>query len=90
MTKLEVRNVRFGYGDTEILRGIDLTLDGAGLICIIGPNGVGKTTIVKCMCNLLPGVSGKISLDGKDVFTMSRKDLARKVAFVPNSEDSVF
>ncbi len=90
MTLAEIRDLSFGYGKDRILDGIDLKFDRPGLCCILGPNGVGKTTLVKCVCRLLEPDSGSILLDGEDIRTMGRRDLAKKVAFVPNSESSVF
>ncbi len=90
MTRLEVRGLEFGYGRTPVLKGIDLTLDRPELVCVIGPNGVGKTTMVKCFNRILKPSSGSILLDGEDVSSMTLMELARKMAFVPNRMESVF
>lgn len=90
MTTVKVEDLVFGYGDRHILKGVDIVFDRPGLSCILGPNGVGKTTLVKCICKLLEPVSGRVLVDGEDVRTMRHRDLAKKVAFVPNSESSVF
>ena len=90
MTELVVNGLTFGYGSEPLLRDVSFTLDRPELVCVIGPNGVGKTTLVKCINKLLRPDSGSVTLDGDDVLEMRLMDLARKMAFVPNRMDSVF
>lgn len=90
MTVLEVDGLSFGYGGDPVLDGVSLRLDRPELVCIIGPNGVGKTTLVKCLNKLLRPSAGSVRLDGEDVLRMRLMDLARKMAFVPNRLESVF
>ena len=90
MTELVVSGLTFGYGSEPLLRDVSFTLDRPELVCVIGPNGVGKTTLVKCINKLLRPDSGSVTLDGEDVLEMRLMDLARKMAFVPNRMDSVF
>ena len=90
MTELALRGVTFGYGPEPLLKDVSFTLDRPELVCVIGPNGVGKTTLVKCINKLLKPDSGSVTLDGEDVLGMRLMDLARKMAFVPNRMDSVF
>lgn len=88
--RVEFKNMVFGYDSKEILKGIDLVFEGPGLVCILGPNGVGKTTLVKCINKLLKPISGNVEINGVDVASMSLLDVARILAFVPNSSSSVF
>lgn len=90
MTCLELNEVSFGYGDRTVIDGISLTFDRPGLVCLLGPNGVGKTTLAKCVSRLLRPKSGSITLDGSDIFSMGQMELARRLTYVPNSESSVF
>ena len=90
MTVLELKNLSFSYDGYEVFGNINLTVDRPGLYCILGPNGVGKTTLVKCINKLNTPTSGKVLLDGCDVDGMSLLDIARKVAYVPNGASSVF
>ena len=90
MTELALSGVTFGYGPEPLLKDVSFTLDRPELVCVIGPNGVGKTTLVKCINKLLKPDSGSVTLDGEDVLGMRLMDLARKMAFVPNRMDSVF
>ena len=60
---LEVKNGSFGYPKQEpILRGINLSLRKGEILAILGPNGIGKTTLLKSILGLIPAVSGKVTL----------------------------
>ncbi|MCQ2085068.1 MAG: ABC transporter ATP-binding protein [archaeon] len=83
MSLLEVRNVSFAYGEDPVLRNVSFDVDQNSMMSILGPNGVGKTTLLKCLCNLHRPDSGQIFLDGRDILEMSPKELARVVAYVP-------
>ncbi len=91
MTKIELSGVSFGYNPKHlIIRDIDLTIDEPGLYCIIGPNGVGKSTLVKCLNKILVPTSGKVSIDGTDIEEMSRKDIAKHIGYVPVATNETF
>ena len=87
---VRLENMSFGYDEKLILKDINLEINEPGLLCILGPNGVGKTTIVKNMNKLLKPKSGHVYVNGVDISTMSHLDVARIMAFVPNSSNSVF
>ena len=87
---VKIEDMTFGYDEKIILENVNLEIDHPGLLCILGPNGVGKTTIVKCMNKLLKPKSGHVYINGKDVSTMSLLEVAQTLAFVPNSSSSVF
>jgi iron complex transport system ATP-binding protein len=90
MTKVEFKNMSFGYDEKIILQDINLTFDEPGLICVLGPNGVGKTTLVKCINKLLVPVAGTVELNGKDIHKMGFHEVAQHMAYVPNSSGNVF
>ncbi len=84
--KVEFANVSFGYGsDRKILNNIDLILDGPGLVCIIGPNGVGKSTLVKCINGLLKPSEGAVKVNDNLVSEMNKAQIAEKISYVPAS-----
>ncbi len=88
--QVKMEDVDIGYGGKAIVRGADFTLEGPGLNCIIGPNGVGKSTLVKCIDGLLPPMKGKVSIDGADLSSLSRKDISAKIAYVPVQAEDLF
>ena len=64
---LEVSNLVTGYGDAEIVHGVDLEVEPEEMVCIIGPNGAGKSTFMKGIFGLIDRWDGQVVLDGKDV-----------------------
>jgi len=90
MTKIEFKDMSFGYDAKIILDRINLVFDKPELVCVLGPNGVGKTTLVKCINKLLVPVSGTVELDGQDVHKMSYFEMAQHLAYVPNTSGNVF
>ncbi len=81
---LKVTGLCAGYGDTEILHGIDITAEGGDIIAVLGPNGAGKTTLNNVLSGILVPVSGNICFDGEDVTGASTAELvARGLIHVP-------
>ena len=81
--KIDIENMDAGYGDKKILHDINLHLEGPGLTCIIGPNGVGKSTLIKCMNKLLTPTSGTVKINDKDVNEMNLKEIDQIISYVP-------
>ncbi len=91
MADLRIENLNFQYSEAaKILHHISLTVDRPGLVCIIGPNGVGKSTLVKCINRLLDSTDGEIDIDGTSVKDYPLKELAKKVAYVPAMSSDQF
>lgn len=82
---LKIRNVTCGYGLRFRLRNISLAIGDGELVGIIGPNGSGKTTLLRTITKLLEPTEGEVLLEEKDISKMTAKDLARKIAVVPQS-----
>lgn len=72
---IELRNVSLKYGDREILKNVSLTIRDNTITAILGPSGVGKSTILKLMLGLLKPSSGNILVDGVDITGMKESDL---------------
>jgi len=84
MHDIEVEGLDFSYGeDALILKGINLSIRNPQLISIIGPNGVGKSTLIHCMNNILSPVHGTVMIDGMSVAEYKPKELAKKIGYVP-------
>lgn len=80
---IECKNICAGYRNVTILHDLTFTIPTGGLVSIIGPNGCGKTTLLRTMAKQIPPQSGTVLYDGVDIATISRKDLARTAAFLP-------
>ncbi len=88
---LEIEDLGFGYSNaSKVLEGISLKVSGPQLISIIGPNGVGKSTLIYCLNKILSPSEGTVLIDGKDVTTISVKELAKTMGFVPHATSDVF
>lgn len=82
--KLDIKNLHFGYSKkAEVLHGIDCILPAGKLICIVGPNGCGKTTLIKCINRIHTPWMGQILLDGQDLTKCSPEEIARRIGYVP-------
>lgn len=84
---LKVTNVKKGFGDLEVLRGVDVDVEKGDVIAVLGPSGGGKTTLLRCMNFLETPDEGTLEFDGEvfDLSYMKKRDIARlrrKTAFV--------
>ena len=76
------------YGGTQILWDLDLQITKGSCTCIMGRNGVGKTTLLKCLMGLLPVTSGKLLLDGDDFTRKTAESRAHNgIGYVPQGRD---
>lgn len=80
---LEARGIDFSYYDGLVLRDVSLHLRIGDLMGLIGPNGSGKTTLLRVLSGLLPSKRGHVYLDGRNICEFSRREIARRVAVVP-------
>ena len=88
---LEVAGVQFAYLPGQpVLRGADLRASAGRLLCILGPNGSGKTTLLRCLLGQLRPRGGSIRLDGRALGKYSARQLARLLAYVPQTPRSAF
>ncbi|ATP41091.1 multidrug ABC transporter ATP-binding protein [Solibacillus sp. R5-41] len=78
---IEVKNVKKKYGRKQILKGLSFTANKGEITCLIGINGVGKTTIMKSIMALTPINSGEILIDGEKI----RKESFEKITFIPDT-----
>lgn len=88
MSLLDVQALYAGYDDTEILHGVNFSIDKAEVVTIIGPNGAGKSTLLKTIMGYATRTGGSVTLDGKDI-TMLRSDerVSCGIAYVPQLEN---
>lgn len=85
---IEIKNVNQRYGGTQILWDLDLNIEKGSCTCIMGRNGVGKTTLLKCLMGLLPVQSGEILLDGQPLQNKAAEFRAPAgIGYVPQGRD---
>ena len=89
-TMLEFRNVSFSRGPRLLLDRLSFGIETQEMVALVGPNGVGKTTMLKLASRLLPPTSGEILLEGKPLAAWSRRELPRAIALVPQELEIPF
>ncbi|MBI6682311.1 Fe(3+) dicitrate ABC transporter ATP-binding protein FecE [Pseudomonas viridiflava] len=83
MSILQAQQLDIGYGATRIVQDLSFSPPPGKVTALIGPNGCGKSTLLKAFARILTPQAGSLSLDGKAYRDLSARDLARKVAFLP-------
>ncbi|HEX9488976.1 MAG TPA: ABC transporter ATP-binding protein [Stellaceae bacterium] len=87
---LSADNLAFGYRGKPVGSGVSIDIRAGEVLCLLGPNGGGKTTLMKTLLGLLPPLAGAVRLDGVDVAAWPRKRLARVVGYVPQAHAAFF
>ena len=87
MTKnalLRIESIRAGYGESRVLRDVSLEIPAGHAVCLIGRNGVGKTTLIKSIMGLVKVRSGRMLVDGQDITAKRPEERARRgLGYVP-------
>ncbi len=90
MTHIEATDIVHRFGDNTVLDGISLSVRPGEAVGIVGPNGAGKTTLLKVLAGLLRPDAGAVSLDGDDLQQLTRRQIAARIAVVPQATPQVF
>ncbi|NCC95469.1 MAG: ABC transporter ATP-binding protein [Synergistales bacterium] len=80
---LSVENLGFRWGHKWVFRGLSFSVEKGQLMSVMGPNGVGKTTLLRCLNGILSPSEGSVTVGGRDISSMSRRQVARAVGYVP-------
>lgn len=87
---LECNDLSCGYGEKVVLKDLNITVQSGEIFCILGPNGVGKSTLFKTLLKLQPALSGNVSINGENIAAWSNKKLSNYCAYVAQSHTPAF
>lgn len=90
MKLLQLTNATCGYGTVPVLQDVSLTVEAGEVLCLLGPNGTGKTTLFKSILGLLKMQEGSLKLEGKDMAKLSRAEIARMIGYIPQAHNPPF
>src|SRR5437773_10823587 len=89
---LDARDVSFAYDAKAplVLDGVSLAVPRGAIVGLLGPNGSGKTTMLRLLSGTLAPMLGRVTFDGVAIGSLSRRELARRIAVVPQETHSAF
>ena len=85
-TRLETYDLRVRLGETDVLDGVNLEVGAGELLAVIGPNGAGKSTLLRSLDGLQSSHGGRVEVDGRPVSGLPRRELARVISYVPQTD----
>ncbi len=89
MVKITIKDLSFSYGSRKILDDLSLVVGDSEVLSLVGPNGSGKTTMIKCIDRILKPKGSILLNGGRDLQSLSRQEVARYIGYVPQSTTSV-
>jgi iron complex transport system ATP-binding protein len=91
--RIDVQDLAFSYTGAAphaVFHGVSFSVGSGDIFCLLGPNGTGKSTLLKCVSNVLQGWQGSIRLDGNDISRMKPAEVAKGIGYVPQNQTSAF
>lgn len=87
---IELDNLSFGYTSADVLKSVTTTFTASDFVALVGPNGAGKSTLLKIMSGLIRSYRGTVNFCGEDLSSVRPRDIAKRLAFVPQDTKMVF
>lgn len=88
--KIRVDNLSFSYGEHKVLESVNFAINDGEFVSVLGANGVGKSTLFRCMLGLHRPEEGTTFIDGRDIRDFSPQELAKNIAYIPQSHNPIF
>ena len=88
MTFFKVKGITFSYNSRRILDEVSFEIEADDVVSILGPNGVGKTTLIKCIDKVLKPDAGSVFIEDLDLHRMSKKDIAKNIGYVAQKSET--
>jgi iron complex transport system ATP-binding protein len=88
--EITLDNTACGYGAKTVLKDFSARISAGEIFCLLGPNGIGKTTLFKTILGFLPCLKGSITIDGKNTADLKAKEFARYIGYVPQGQSLSF
>lgn len=87
---IDATHLSFAYGKHPVLRNLSFRVEDGAFLSVLGPNGTGKSTLLRCMLGLLSGYTGSITINGQDIRRIPIREMARKCAYIPQAHYPAF
>ena len=87
---LSVENLSFSYGNRPVLQNISFTAEKGEFLSVLGPNGVGKSTLFRCILGSLDGYDGRICVNGQEIRSLPYRERAKRMAYIPQIHRPTF
>ena len=87
---IQVNNLSFSYGQKNVLHDICFSAEKGEFLSILGPNGAGKSTLFRCVLGLLPGYSGEVLVNERNIKELSAREASKQIAYIPQKSHCVF
>ena len=87
---IRVESLSYSYGEHPVLKDVSFHVERGEFLSVLGSNGVGKSTLFRCVLGLLPGYRGSVALDGRDIRSLPPREMAKLVAYIPQNTVSAY